>query len=331
MRTLVRWFNGHRKLSICLLLFVGFMLLNLVAYLHARAMTHYVPKGIQTAPPEQLSFPDKLKVLLVGVQVPRPENNAAPDSVGLQYVTCRFPASDGKDLEGWYVDCSQAQGLVMLFHGYAGCRANLLAEAKAFHEMGYATLLVDFRGSGGSAGNITTIGVREADDVAQSAMFAATRWPSCPVILYGHSMGSAAILRAISVDDLRPAAAVVECPFNRLLDTVENRFAAMGLPSFPAAHLLVFWGGVQHGFNGFAHNPADYARDVNCPILLLHGGNDPRVSRQQAAEVFNNLAGPKQFEVFEDVGHESYVAARPERWRRCIEEFLRLHVATARR
>jgi uncharacterized protein len=299
--------------------------------MQARAMTHYVPSGHQTPPPEHLSFFGKLNVLIAGVQVPRPENGAAPDSVGLRFTTHRFAASDGTKLEAWHIDCPQERGLVLLFHGYAGCRASLLAEAKTFHQMGYATLLVDFRGSGGSSGNITSIGVHESDDVAESVKFASSRWPNCPLILYGHSMGSAAILRAISVHGILPAAAVVECPFNRLFDTVENRFAAMGVPSFPAAHLLVFWGGIQLGLNGFAHNPADYARDVTCPVLLLHGVGDPRVSRQQAAEVFDNLGGSKQFEVFEDVGHESYVAAKPERWRRCIEEFLQGHVTAASR
>ena len=43
----------------------------------------------------------------------------------------------------------------------------LLAPAQAFHRLGYDAILVDFRGVGGSSGNTTTLGVREAQDVAE--------------------------------------------------------------------------------------------------------------------------------------------------------------------
>ncbi len=77
---------------------------------------------------------------------------------------------------------------------------------------------------------------------------------------------------------MQPAALVLESPFDALLSTVVNRFALMGLPAFPFAHLLVFWGGVQQGFNGFRHYPADYATEVRCAVLLLDGANDTRVT-----------------------------------------------------
>jgi pimeloyl-ACP methyl ester carboxylesterase len=135
-------------------------------------------------------------------------------------------------------------------------------------------------------------------------------------------MGSAAILRAVALQGVQPAAVIAECPFDRLLSTVENRFAAFGLPAFPLAHLLVFWGGVQQGFNGFAHNPADYAQAVTCPVLLLHGDADPRVTREQLLRVHDNLAGTKKLEWFAGVGHESYLAAQPEKWKDTVERFL---------
>ena len=111
-----------------------------------------------------------------------------------------------------------------LFHGYAACKAYLLKEAQALHRMGYAVLLVDFRGSGGSSGNVTTIGVDEADDVSRVWEYARLSWKDQPVIFYGQSMGSAAILRALALhEDIRPAALVLECPFDKLRSTVANR------------------------------------------------------------------------------------------------------------
>jgi pimeloyl-ACP methyl ester carboxylesterase len=112
-------------------------------------------------------------------------------------------------------------------------------------------------------------------------------------------------------------------PFDRLLSAVRARFALMGLPASPAAELLVFWGGVQRGIPGTRHDPVEYARSVRCPTLLLHGDRDPTVTVAGVREVFEALATDrKRFVVLEGVGHESYVGAQPEVWRRTVAAFL---------
>jgi alpha-beta hydrolase superfamily lysophospholipase len=327
MRTLLAWawMYPWRTLGLCLLL--GFVLLNLLAYRHARAFTRFRPDGEGPRDaPESLSLFAKVRLLFGGVALPRPCPARTPAELGLPFQRHCFPGDAGT-LEAWYVPRPAARGLVLLFHGYGNCKAGLLPEARAFHELGYACLLVDFRGSGGSAGDATTIGYAEADDVARAASFAREKWPSGPLILYGQSMGSAAILRALAARGVRVDAAILECPFDRLLSTVKARFAALGVPSFPGAQLLVFWGGLQHRFNGFRHNPVDYARAVSCPVLLLHGRQDPRVSAGQIEEVYANLAGAKELHFFDDLAHESYVAKRPQGWKERVARFLGRHGA----
>jgi alpha-beta hydrolase superfamily lysophospholipase len=240
----------------------------------------------------------------------------------LAFTTHVIHSDDGIDLEAWHLAHPNSRGLVLMFHGYAACKASLLREAKAFHQMGFATFLVDFRGSGGSSGSVTTVGVAEAVDVARAVNYVRSRWTNLSVILYGQSMGSAAILRAISKEGVEANAVVIESPFDRLLSTVKNRFSAMGLPALPFAQLLVFWGGVQHGFNGFRHNPVEYAEQVRCPVFLLHGSDDPRVTRDQAEAVYQALRGVKQFQVFPGVGHEAAEAVRPKEWHLFVSQFL---------
>jgi pimeloyl-ACP methyl ester carboxylesterase len=152
--------------------------------------------------------------------------------------------------------------------------------------------------------------------------YARGHWPDQPGVLFGYSMGSAAILRAVAVHWIEPRGLILECPFDSLLHTVGHRCTAMHLPSFPLAHLLVLWGGVQHGFNGFSHNPANYARRVSCPVLLLHGDNDQRVNRSEAESIFANLQGEKQLIELAGVGHDGYVTASPEAWKHVVGDFL---------
>jgi alpha-beta hydrolase superfamily lysophospholipase len=321
MPKLIGWIWLHPKLTAILFLVLLFLLLNMLAYRHARAMTHFVATGASKRSPESLSALEKVEVLLSGIAIPKPRHLDRPDRVGLAFERHSFPGDAGR-LEAWYVPHVNARGLVLLFHGYTNCKADLLPEARAFHDLGYACFLVDFRGSGDSEGNATTIGYYEADDVVRAEEYARKHWPDLPRILFGQSMGSAAILRALAVKGVVVEAAVVECPFDRLLNTIESRFHAMRVPAFPGARLLLFWGGMQHNFNGFRHNPVDYAKSVPCTILLLHGKDDPRVTCEAIESIYNNLPGEKDVHYFVGLAHESYVAKREGEWKECVGRFL---------
>ncbi len=113
-------------------------------------------------------------------------------------------------------DVQNAKGLCLLFHGFANAKDSMLPAARAFHELGYDTLLVDFRGSGESDGQTTTIGYGESDDVAAACTYAERQWPDSPILLYGRSMRSVAVLRAVATQHVRPTALLLEAPFDRL-------------------------------------------------------------------------------------------------------------------
>jgi alpha-beta hydrolase superfamily lysophospholipase len=318
--------RSHVKFAVGAGVSAGVFLLNLICFLHAYALTHFTEGGIRPPKPEEMGLWQKARVLATGVRIPRPTNASTPQILGLSCDVHYLESTAGLRLEAWHISHAQAKGCIAMFHGYAASKATLLQEAHALYELGYSTFLVDFRGSGGSEGSTTTIGAKEAEDVRSSIDYVRRHWPSQPLVLYGQSMGAAAILRAVSTGAVRPEALLLESPFDRLLTTVENRFAAMKLPTFPCARLIVFWGGVQHGFNAFQHNPFDYARFVDCPTLLLHGEKDPRVNGAQAKAIYANLAGTKQFEVFGGVGHESCMSACPLQWKQCVGAFLSRHV-----
>ena len=292
------------------------------ALLHARSMTRFVSGGARTADPEDLRPMERLAVLLGGVRVPRPENLRTPSSLGLRFETHHLQCAHGPSLELWRLPVEEPRGLVLLCHGYAASKDQLLETASALHQAGWAALLLDFAGSGGSSGHTTTLGHGEARDLVATAAWAREQLgdEAQNLVLYGFSMGSAAILRAVGELGLAPAAVVLESPFDRLLTTVRHRFEAMGVPSLPAAHLLVFWGGAIRGFDAFAHNPVDHAAGVAAPALVVIGGLDPRVRVAEARAVADACAG--ELAVFDEVGHEPLVEADPDGWRSTVLPFL---------
>lgn len=242
-----------------------------------------------------------------GVEIPKPEVRPVGQEFPPPARTVSFKARDGVKLAAWDIPAAHStNGVAILFHGYAVSRSSLLGEARVLHEMGWETLLVDFRGSGESDGSVTTLGWREAADVVAATDWSRHEWPASRMVLYGSSMGAAAVLRAIAHDGVKPDGVILEAPFDLFLTTIEHRFEAMNLPPFPLARLLVFWGGVQHGFNAFRHNPVEYARAVRCPSLVLDGERDPWVKPEEAKRVANAMGGPTQCHIFANGGHCGY-------------------------
>ncbi|MFO0799161.1 MAG: alpha/beta fold hydrolase [Gemmataceae bacterium] len=316
------WVRRHPWRTLALAVLASAVLVNAVACRQARAMLAFSADGARTPRPEELTAWGKAKALALGVTVPRPALGRTPGDIGLSAESVRFAADDGMNLEAWLVAPPAAKGTAILFHGYAACRSALLPEAAAVVELGYAALVVDFRGGGGSDGSDCTLGYDEARDVVAALRFARERNLPGPVVLFGQSMGGAAVLRAVGVLGADPDGIIVEAVFARTLTTVRNRFALMGVPAFPGAELLVFWGGVRGGFDAFTHDPAEYARSCRVPALVLHGGADRNATPDEGRAIFDNLAGRKELVVFDGVGHTSLCGADRLRWAACVGQYV---------
>lgn len=309
--------------SLASLLTGTFLLLNGLAFVHAWAATHFGPPGELLSPEAVRDMPllEKLR-LLGGVPIPRPYNRYTPTHLRLPYDTQHIPLANGEQLESWYVPHQQSRGLVIMFPGYAVAKQALLTPAAVLYEWGYSSLLVDFRGAGGSSRSDTMLGMREAEDVAASMHYAQANLPGQPLLLYGTSMGSGAILHAVAQHGVQPAALILEGTFDRLRTTARHRFTSAGLPAFPA-DLLLFWGSVQTGSNAFALNPIDDAAAVRCPTLLLYGEQDPWITADESWAIFDQLAAPKTLVPVPGVGHQlPYIYPAGELWKREVGAFL---------
>ncbi len=295
-----------RKL-LCQVVLIIFLLFNLLPFLGVYGFTHFKSPG-------QLGF-----------GLPRPTSTKRPADVGLSYVTRRIPVNQQEWLETWLIPAphASAQGTVLLFPGKGDCKGSqLLAPAQVLHTLGYNLLLTDFRGVGGSSGNTSTLGIREAKDVALTVRYAQAQKLKSPLILYGVSMGSVAALKAVAQEKITVDALILELPFARLLDAVRSRLRVLGLPTFAIAEMIVFWGSVQHGVNGFIHNPVTYASQIHCPTLLLHGQLDKWTSTVEIKELFRNLKGVKQLVIFPNAGHQLLVTADKKLWQQTVDQFL---------
>lgn len=284
----------------------------------------YASSDRRTPSPESLEGSGKLKVLLQGVSFPRPRNSRTPADLGLAFEEVEVRTRDGVSLRSWRLpaDPPNASGtVVLLFHGYGGSRDGLLEAAALLRRHGHEAWATDFRGSGDSEGNRTSLGFHEAEDVRAVFEEARRRSPGRRIFLYGFSMGGAAALRAAAQLGVAPDGVLLEATFARFVDAIGNRFRAMGLPAEPGTTLLAFWGGRVAGFDGFAHRPVDDIARVRVPILVIQGAKDTRVRRDEA-EALRNAAPRADLVLLKKAGHEVGLAAEPDAWREAVLGFL---------
>lgn len=291
--------------------------MNVVAFFHAYKFTHFVTESVtKTKSPEKLNAFDKIKTLFLGVNNPRPTNKDKP----VKYQQVELQST--KKIDCWYLKQQDtAKGTVILYHGYSGEKSSMLDKADEFEKLNYNVLLVDFMGSGGSDGNQTTLGFKEAEEVKTTFDYLSQNGEK-NIYLFGTSMGSVAIMKAIADFDIKPKGIIIECPFGSMYQTTCARFKNMNAPTFPMAGLLVFWGGVQNDFWAFGHNPIEYAKKISIPTLLLYGEQDKNVSRQEIHDIYKNLHGRKTLKTYELAGHENYLTKYKGEWANDISDFL---------
>lgn len=294
-----------------------FFLMNIMAYNHAKKFTRYsAATGEKRTKLSELSGLQLASVLLFGINNPKPQNDSVPQS---SYNTLNLGIE--RKLEAWYIPADSSRGTVIIFHGYSGNKSQFVKNADIIHGMGWDVLLVDFYGCGGSEGFESTIGYKEAQDV-KTAYDHVKASNTKPIVLYGSSMGSAAVMKAVSENMVKPDRVILECPFGNMRSAVDSRVRSMKAPAIPFTDLFMFWGSVQNGFWTYDHNPEDYARKINVPTLLLYGEKDERVPRAETDLIYTNLKGPKKLVTFPEAKHESYLKKYTPEWTSAVQQFL---------
>ena len=298
---------------------VVFLFLNIITAFHAYKFTHFYDRSeITLKKPEEKSNWAKTKEMFFGINAVKQKNSISPDSA---FQTVFLKSSTCPKLETWYIPVTNSKGTVCMFHGHAGSKSGVFEESVGFRKLGYNTLLVDFRAHGNSEGNTCTIGYDESEDVKLAYDYIKSKGET-NIVLWGISMGAAAISKSIDEHQLKPVKVILEMPFGSIAEAAEGRIKMMGLPGQPLATLITFWGGVEHGFWAFNMKPSQFVKKIKCPVLLQWGKNDPRVTEHETNEIYQNIRATKKLVVYDNSGHESLCEKENEKWIHEITAFL---------
>jgi fermentation-respiration switch protein FrsA (DUF1100 family) len=230
-----------------------------------------------------------------------------------------FPSrGDSLALRGWLIPAEGvAKGAVILCHGRSDNREMMLPQAEFLRKAGFTCLVFDFRCSGESAGDTSTIGWQETNDVLGAVDYLKSRpdTKDLPLGALGISMGGAAVLMA-AVKSPEIQVVVADCPYAILTRAIDQRFRAFlgvfhPVMSFPVR----FWGERFSGLNSDNVAPLQAVKQLaGRPLLLIHGTQDITILPEDSELLYRAASEPKEIWRVEGARHARNYSHSPDEY-----------------
>lgn len=237
---------------------------------------------------------------------------ATPREIGLEHEEVRLVAADGVALHGWFVPATPARGTVLFLHGNAGNISHRLDTLLMFRRLGYASLIIDYRGYGNSAGEPTEQGTYRDAEAAWRYLTLTRKIPPGEIVVFGESLGGA--IAAWLAARQHPGALVIASGFTSVPD-----LAAQLYPYLPVRWL-----------SRFSYDARASLRAVDAPVFVAHSRDDEIVPYAHGRALYDTAKQPKQFLELSGGHNEGFIFTR-EPWVGALGEFLNRHMGVAGR
>ena len=238
--------------------------------------------------------------------LPRMPLTVVPSALQLPFETVTFTTADGLLLEGWKIPSGADGPWILMCHGVGSNRADLLETAAALHRAGFNVFLFDFRAHGGSRGRTTSFGWTEQRDLegALACLGQQPDVPAQPYGFYGISMGASVGLMVAARDE-RIGAVAADSPYPTLEETLGRHLTLMyPLPRLPFLWFIDATYRFRFGVWPSRVSPLESAAALSPrPLLLIQGGQDPRMPPEGARRIFERAGQPKELWIIEGAGH----------------------------
>jgi fermentation-respiration switch protein FrsA (DUF1100 family) len=128
------------------------------------------------------------------------------------------------------------------------------------------------------------------------------------------------------------AAVIVESTYSSIEDNIAEGVKGLtGLPPFPFAPLIIFFGQREAGVDINAVRPVDVIGQISPrPLLIIHGEEDGLITVRNAHRLYEAAGEPKQLYIVSHVPHGGFLQAAPLEYPRRILAFLDQYLLKAR-
>lgn len=238
------------------------------------------------------------------------------------YITNR----DGLKLHASWVPAENAQGTVILVHGYHSCvLTDFGLSFERYHKRGMNLLLPSHRAHGKSEGKYVTFGVKESGDILEWIQFHNAHFGSQPMMLSGLSMGAATVMYVAGEALPENVRAInADCGFTSPKEIIAKVFKdatrVSARPFLWATELFARF------FAGFSLEEKDTRNTLaknTRPILLVHGMADDFVPCDMTRKSYAACAGDKELLLVESATHGTSFLHAKEEYLAKIERLLK--------
>ncbi len=245
-----------------------------------------------------------------------------PADAGFEFREWTLDTRDGVRLPVWDVaNPDQPNGpVVILSHCWGGSRCESLQRLAFVFAPASRVIIWDMRGHGEAGSGICQLGTAEIDDLIMLMDRIGT---GRPFVLYGYSMGAGVSICAAANDAAsgRVAGVIADGPYRWTREPVHALLTANGLPSFPVLNIVHRVLCVLiHGLRDSER--AQFAAKLKCPLLVLHGADDPVCPLNSALEVAE-AAPESEFVIIPAGGHLNLHQADAQRYHTTVDDFIR--------
>jgi fermentation-respiration switch protein FrsA (DUF1100 family) len=267
----------------------------------------------------------------VGWNLTHPERETiyeTPQKYGLDYEDIAFQSRlDKVDLKGWFLPAPSFNGMtIVVAHGYGKNRMQddvpVLKLAQSLTAKGYNLVVFDFRNSGESGGELTSVGQYEKHDLLGAIDWAGKNTEG-KIALLGYSMGAATSL-ITAAEAPQVSAVIADSPFNNLENYLsENLSVWSGLPEFPFTPLIMMMIPPATGTDPSKVNPMKAIEQiVPRPVLFIHGKGDKSIPFKNSETMAAKY--PDQFELMlvEKADHVKSYITNPDAYVLRVDQFL---------
>lgn len=211
------------------------------------------------------------------IRPPKIYSHLTPEQAGMPYENLRFRTDDNKEIAAWYIENKNRRAgapVIVFLHGYPAEKGDLIFIAKDFWE-DFDLLLIDFRSFGESSGRITTIGKKEPLDL-KATLDELERLGKTKIGVFGFSLGGAVAIKEAALDR-RIDAVISYAAFANLKKLGYESYKILFVFKYPLVELLSLWARIFLKYDVSAESPAEAARDVRIPVLLIHSRIDEQI------------------------------------------------------
>jgi pimeloyl-ACP methyl ester carboxylesterase len=215
-----------------------------------------------------------------------------PEPTPVDFEALRLATRDGLAIGAFHAEPRDARLAIVLVHGNGSSRSQLLDEARALHDLGYAVMPITVRAHGDSEGTRNDFGYGARHDVIAAVTELERRAPGRPIVVLGISLGSAAALFAAEELDRRVAGYVLVGPYASLELATVRRTERYLPPLIDDVAFGALWVGgrlVLPELDRIAPCQAATRMPSDLPVLVIAGERDARAPVEDARCIARTL------------------------------------------